>query len=81
VQGIYFRAFTEREARDLGLRGWVRNLPSGREVEVLAEGRRRDLETLLRFLHHGPPGALIESVDVHWGPAQGGLPQAFRVVE
>ena len=38
VQGVYFRVFTDREARILGLAGYVRNLPGGKAVEAQAEG-------------------------------------------
>ncbi len=37
VQDVGYRAFTQRMALSLGIRGWVRNLPSG-EVELMAEG-------------------------------------------
>lgn len=40
VQGVYFRDFTSRHARELGLTGYVRNLPDGKAVEVQAELRK-----------------------------------------
>jgi acylphosphatase len=49
--------------------GYVRNLPDGRSVEVVAEGQRDDLEQLLEFLRSGPPAARVEQVDVEWGEA------------
>ncbi len=69
VQGVGFRDFVWRRARFLGLVGYVRNLPDGRSVEVVAEGRRDDLEQLLEFLRSGPPAAHVEQVDVEWGEA------------
>ena len=78
VQQVNFRAWTEHEARALGLAGWVRNLSSGRSVEVLAEGPRRELDDLLAFLHQGPPYALVSAVDAEWTQAEGGLPAPFR---
>ena len=66
VQGIYFRDFTREHAQRLALVGWVRNLPDGRTVEVLAEGSRSALEQLLAQLHQGPPGAYVAHVDVEW---------------
>ncbi len=66
VQGVFFRHATVDTARTLGVTGWVRNLPSGDEVEIMAEGRRRDLESLLAWAHTGPPGAHVEDVDEEW---------------
>ncbi len=43
VQGVFFRAFVSRRAEELGLTGYVRNLPGGKAVEVLAEGERKQL--------------------------------------
>lgn len=61
VQGVGFRYTTRRVARELGLVGWVRNLPSG-GVEVLAQGAPQALEQLQAFLELGPRGAFVEVV-------------------
>ena len=66
VQGVMFRDFTRRNASDLGLTGWVRNLPGGRGVEVNAEGDRTRLEALLGLVKKGPSGALVEKTFVTW---------------
>jgi acylphosphatase len=72
VQGVAFRQYTVDEARQLGLAGWVRNLPDGR-VEAEAEGERAALEGLVRFCRRGPPAARVDAVDVEWGPHRGDL--------
>lgn len=66
VQGVYFRAFVENHASELGLTGYVRNLPGGREVEVMAEGDRGQLEKLLSYLNEGPVRARVEKVVTQW---------------
>ena len=71
VQGVWFRAFAQGRARELGLRGFARNLSDGVTVEVVAEGPRPALEALLAALRVGPPGAYVERVDVSWGEATG----------
>ena len=63
VQGVGFRAATQRKARALGVVGWVRNLPDGR-VEALAGGPPEALEALYAWLHQGPIGAVVEDVAV-----------------
>ena len=65
VQGVFFRAFVSRQARALGLNGYVRNLPEG-AVEVQAEGERNRLEELIGYLKVGPPGARVEKVVTNW---------------
>jgi acylphosphatase len=65
VQGVFFRAFVSRRARELGLTGYVRNLPEG-TVEVQAEGERDKLEKLIIALQAGPPGAGVEKVTTVW---------------
>jgi acylphosphatase len=71
VQGVNFRQFVYTRARFLGLRGYVRNLPDGRSVEVMAEGPREDLEQLLEYLREGPRMARVDAVDVTWGEPTG----------
>ncbi|MFN3704638.1 MAG: acylphosphatase [Thermoflexales bacterium] len=70
VQGVGFRYFTLRRAEMLGLTGWVRNCQDG-TVEVVAEGRTQELETLLAALHTGPSGAVVRRVEVSWLSATG----------
>ena len=65
VQGVYFRASTQREARRLGLTGWVRNRTDG-GVEILAEGEEESLKDLIAWANRGPSAARVERVDVRW---------------
>jgi acylphosphatase len=70
VQGVFFRAFVSRRAEELGLSGYVRNLPGG-AVEVLAEGERKQLERLIGYLKVGPPSAKVEKVVTEWAEYSG----------
>ena len=63
VQGVGFRWSAVREARQLGLRGRVRNAIDG-SVEVEVEGPVRALEDFLAWLRRGPPGAWVSGVEV-----------------
>jgi acylphosphatase len=71
VQGIGFRDYVLTRARFLGLAGYVRNLPDGRSVEVVAEGPRPELEQLVEYLHQGPRMSRVDAVDVEWGEPTG----------
>lgn len=61
VQGVSFRASTREKAMELGVRGWVRNLPDGR-VEALLQGEVEAVEALKKWLWRGP--SLAQVVDV-----------------
>ena len=61
VQGVWYRAWTAEEARDLGLDGWVRNRSNG-SVEAVLAGSRKDVNAMLRLLEEGPPLAVVETV-------------------
>ncbi len=61
VQGVCYRACTQREARRLGVTGWVRNLPDGR-VEVTASGPPAAVEEFRQWLQRGPPQAVVSEV-------------------
>lgn len=70
VQGVFFRDFVSRRARELGLTGYVRNLPDG-TVEVRAEGERKQLEQLIDHLKVGPRLAKVEKVITNWSEYTG----------
>jgi acylphosphatase len=72
VQGVGFRYFLMREARRLGLAGWVRNRDDG-TVEFLAEGSRADLQRLKQAAERGPSMARVQSVEERWSAAAGNL--------
>ena len=63
VQGIFFRSETRKEAKKLGVKGWVRNLSDGR-VEAVFEGEEREVEALVEFCKRGPPRARVTDVHV-----------------
>lgn len=68
VQGVGFRYFTLRKAREYGLNGYVRNMPDG-SVEAYAIGDRNILEQFLADLERGPSGSAVDRVDVDWNVA------------
>lgn len=70
VQGVFFRATTHEMATALGLAGWVRNCRDGR-VEAVFEGRRSDVEEIVKWCHKGPPGAIVKKVDLQWEETRG----------
>ena len=64
VQGVGFRYFVEREARQLGLSGYARNLDDGR-VEVYAAGPAEKIAQLAGLLRVGPRWADVRGVEEH----------------
>lgn len=71
VKGVYYRAFTSRVAKSLGLRGYVRNMPQMSAVEIHVEGNKEKLEELIRQLEVGPPESLVEHIDIKWSAFTG----------
>ena len=61
VQGVFFRASAQREARKLDLTGWVKNLPDG-TVELEAQGESENVDRLLEWCWQGPPEAEVARV-------------------
>ena len=70
VQGVFFRHAAAEEARALGLRGWVKNLPNG-DVEIVAEGPRRELKILAAWANQGPRLARVTGVEEEWSDYPG----------
>ena len=79
VQGVGFRWFVHREARELELRGWVRNTEDG-DVEVVATGTAEDLDELRQSLRKGPRGSRVDRViEHHLDEKEGEELEAFRI--
>lgn len=66
VQGVAYRVYAQDAATDLGLRGYVKNMPDG-TVFVCAQGDRDTLHDFVEYLHEGSLRAKVESVSVEWG--------------
>jgi acylphosphatase len=79
VQGVFFRASAQREARRLGLTGWVKNRPDG-PVELFAEGEEDELKELIAWANRGPSAARVDRVDVRWRSFVGDCSD-FRIVD
>lgn len=77
VQGVSYRASTVDEARDLGLCGWVRNLPDG-SVELEAEGDADAVAALLAWCAKGPPAAQVTRV-AHDEQTPAGADKTFAI--
>lgn len=65
VQGVGYRHFVKRNARKLGVVGWVKNLPDGR-VEAFLQGQQNIIEQMLVICRKGPFLAEVEDVQVVW---------------
>jgi acylphosphatase len=63
VQGVFFRDSARREARRLGVVGWVRNRADGR-VEAWFEGPADAVSRLVRWCSDGPRHADVDDVEV-----------------
>lgn len=76
VQGVFFRDSTRQQANQLGVAGWVKNLPDGR-VEAHLEGPKEKVQQVIEWAHRGPPQARVEDVQVEWTAPEGH--QGFEV--
>ncbi len=63
VQGVFYRAFTKDRAAELGIKGWVRNIPGG-GVEAVLEGERQKVGELLKRMKSGPSGAMVLGMEL-----------------
>ncbi len=70
VQGVGYRFFAQRRARQLGITGFVRNLPDG-SVEVYAEGDKDALNSFLVELRQGPIAAEVYDIKLEWKEPSG----------
>lgn len=63
VQGVFFRYTSKELADQLGVTGWIKNLPDGR-VEAVVEGEEDKVEEMIEFLSKGPPLARVDDIKI-----------------
>ena len=61
VQGVGFRRFVQKRARQNSMVGWTRNLSDGR-VEIFVEGSDSGMESFIDWVRRGPPGSVVEQM-------------------
>lgn len=61
VQGVYFRAYTQKQAVKLGIKGFVRNLANG-DVEIVASAEEESLRKFLAWCQKGPILARVDEL-------------------
>jgi acylphosphatase len=66
VQGVGFRQWVRKLARQRDLSGWVMNQPDGRTVEGAFEGPEDRLERMIELMSSGPPGSQVDEIEVKW---------------
>jgi len=77
VQGVFFRASTQRQAQQLGISGYAKNLGDG-SVEVLACGDADAVHKLSAWLWVGPPASNVTAVECETVDAP--VPDYFRTI-
>lgn len=70
VQGVFFRSNTQEKARQLGLKGWVRNRSDG-TVEAVFEGEKELVNEIIDWCTSRQPYASVERADVKWSQSTG----------
>ena len=69
VQGVFFRANTERKAGEMGINGYVRNMPDG-SVEAVFEGNEEKVKTIINCCSKNIRAARVTHVDVKYENAE-----------
>jgi acylphosphatase len=72
VQGVFYRDSTRQKAEELGITGWVKNLPDGR-VEAVFEGPAERVREMVGWCEEGPQNASVEDVDTDFENTGGDL--------
>ena len=70
VQGVFFREECRERAEEVGVAGWVRNLPDGR-LEAHFEGDETEVDRLVTWCRQGPPAARVDDIEVEDRPPEG----------
>ena len=63
VQGVFFRDSTKKKAKELGLKGYVKNLPNG-SVYTELEGTQDKIKDMIIWCNKGPETAIVKNVEI-----------------
>ena len=66
AQGVGFRFFMQRKARELGVTGWVRNRRDA-SVEAVVQGEPDAVEAITAWARRGPPSAAVAELRITEG--------------
>lgn len=69
VQGVFFRAHTQKKALELHLTGWVKNTDND-GVEIVAQGEEKALSEFLEWCKKGPDSAQVKNVSTNWSETE-----------
>ena len=69
VQGVFFRAWAQGHARELGVSGWIRNCPDG-SVEAHLTGDENAVERMIDRMRRGPSNARVDELQVEDAEAE-----------
>ena len=69
VQGVYFRLFAQKKAKQLGIKGYDKNLVDGR-VEIMAQADNSSIESFIKWSNKGPITARVDEVEVSEWPIE-----------
>jgi acylphosphatase len=61
VQGVFYRAWAQGQARELAISGWIRNCPDG-SVEAHLQGEEGDVSRMIDRMRRGPSNARVDDV-------------------
>lgn len=70
VQGVGFRFYTQKTAKELGVSGFVKNMRDG-SVYIEAEADSDIMEAFINWVNKGPEWARVDNVSLQEKPQEG----------
>lgn len=77
VQGVFYRLNTQEKAKELNLKGFVKNENNG-TVKIIAEGEKDNLEGLINWCYQGSPKATVREITTNWEKYKGDF-NSFKI--
>jgi len=78
VQGVGFRMYTQSQAKELGVMGFVQNLDDG-TVRIMAAGEDDKVDALIDWAKSGSPPAEVENLETEVMEYQQGEFDGFEI--